>query len=414
MSALQIILLACWLLCFSYFILKSAYFKKRVNTNLALGMFYLKFFAGIVYAKFFAQPHFIDRSDTWRFYKESVSETHYLIHHPIAFFKQLFTHGYDSAGSLFLGYNSYWNDLKSNVMIKAMAVLNLLTDNFYYSHILFFNFFVLIGMVWAIQFFKNLFVTCSEKWLWLACCVPSFVFWSSGVHKDGIIFSLIAGAFYYMHQIQNKRNIQCIIKLGCCIVLIFPLRNYVAFTLLISVLLYYSSQLAAASKKVMFVFHLIGGGLLLLLSAFFPNFNIINTLYQKQLEFLDLQGDSPVVQSAFTPTIQGFFSFLPKAIDLVFLTPHWGDVNKLSTFFAAVETFTFTSLLILFLFFKKNKKIPLLVLSLCCFIAMNYLIIGYTVTFSGSIVRYKSLFMPFVFMYLVTQFDSKKVLSNSY
>src|SRR5205085_4930113 len=109
--------------------------------------FFLKIAAGIAYAKFYTLPRYYSQSDTWRFYRLSLQETKWLKRDPISFVNDLFHSGYQSSGNIFSGQGNYWNDLKSNVIIKLMAIFNVPSLSNYYVDIIFFNFLFLFGLV---------------------------------------------------------------------------------------------------------------------------------------------------------------------------------------------------------------------------------------------------------------------------
>jgi hypothetical protein len=131
-----------------FLISKIPFFRKSaIGKNLLIILFFIKVCAGITYAKFYTLPKYYSGADTWRFYRLSANETNWLLNDPISFTKDLFTYSYSKSGNLFSGENSYWNDLKSNIVIKMMAVINVLTNNSYYTNIIAFNFIFLFGIV---------------------------------------------------------------------------------------------------------------------------------------------------------------------------------------------------------------------------------------------------------------------------
>ncbi|HEX8459770.1 MAG TPA: hypothetical protein VF623_00005, partial [Segetibacter sp.] len=121
------------------------------------GLFLVKILAGLAYAKFYTLPKYYAGADTWRFYRFSLDETKWLLKDPVAFIKDLFVFGYSSSGSMFAGENSYWNDLKSNVPVKLMACMNVITHNSYYTNIILFNFIFFIGLVALFKVFNGIF-----------------------------------------------------------------------------------------------------------------------------------------------------------------------------------------------------------------------------------------------------------------
>src|SRR4030095_14357212 len=121
-----------------------------------------------------------------------------LLKDPVAFVKDLFTYNDDSTGNLFIAKNSYWNQLKSNIIIKILAIVNVFTFKNYYAGVIVFNFFFFFG---CIAFYRLLIEKIKANTLLrivFVFCIPSFLFWCSGLHKDGFIFMATSlSAFYF-------------------------------------------------------------------------------------------------------------------------------------------------------------------------------------------------------------------------
>ena len=176
------------------------------KTGWLTGLFSLKIIAGLVYAWFYLRPAYYATSDTWRYFELSKAETDWLLKDPLAFLQDIFTNGYQQTGNLFLQNNSYWNDLKSNIIIKFLALCNVVTFKNYFADIVFFNFIFFFGPVALYRLTKQLFPV--DKFLLITSIflIPSFLFWCSGIHKDGFIFACIALIlFYFYKQILNRK-----------------------------------------------------------------------------------------------------------------------------------------------------------------------------------------------------------------
>ncbi len=206
MTAIVFIL---YLLLFCLLIPAISFFKNSgLGKGWLTGLFIIKVCAGLAYAWFYSLPAYKPGSDTWRFFDLSISETDLLLHHPWNFIKELFYYGYEKSGNLFEGENSYWNDLKDNMMIKLMALVNVFTFKNYYANIIFFNFLFFFGPV---AFFRIMNRSYQGKKILLIAFVfliPSFLFWCSGIHKDGLIFSAIALIMYFFGQQLIEKRIQ--------------------------------------------------------------------------------------------------------------------------------------------------------------------------------------------------------------
>jgi hypothetical protein len=359
--------------------------------------FYAKIVAGIAYARFYRLPGNYNNSDTWRFYRLSLEETEQLKHNPFSFFKDLFHSGYYTRGNIFSGQNTYWNDLKSNVVIKIMALFNLLTYNSYYTNIILFNFLFIIGLV---AIFKILFVFFPEK-KWPVFCVvfflPSTLFWCSGIHKDGLILSAVGILLYCFNKLIIKEALlkhKLFILLSC--IFIFSLRSYVFFALLPSLLFWYlAARHPGKQFHVFFTIYLPAILFVLIIPYVFPTVNILSFIVEKQQEFLKLQGGSLVKTDPLQPTPFSFILFLPQAIDMAFFQPHPTEIKNLSYVPAIAENiFVILLIIISLLNIPARAAIPPFVICLITFSISILLICGYTVPFSGAVIRYKSLVLP--------------------
>jgi len=363
----------------------------------------------MAYAWFYSLPQYITGSDTWRFFEASKPETDMLLSNPWTFIKDIFHHGYNNgAGNIFNGENSYWNDLKSNVVIKLMAVCNVLTFRHYYSNIILFNFIFLFGPVAFYRVMQQSFP--QKKWLLIITVfmLPSFLFWCSGIHKDGLIFLTLALVIFYFNQLLNSSKLQvgALLIFLCSFALLFALRNIICLLLLPALLTWFLCHRYPNRRPVV-----IGAVYGICIIFFFltpyisPSLNLPAYAAEKQHEFMQLQGGSQIKVQPLQPTFVGFARFLPNALDIALLRPHISEVHNASYLPAILELFLLWFLIGLFILSKKHypengNHIAIIIFCFC--FAFTYLLLsGYTVTFSGAIVRYKSIVLPLMFCPLV-------------
>lgn len=394
---------------FSWLVTRVRFFTKSgLYKPVLIGLFVIKVFAGVVYAWFYSLPQYIAGSDTWRFFEASKAETDFLLNKPFGFFADIFHYGYKDAGNIFTGRDSYWNDLKSNIVIKIMAVCNVFTFKNYYADIVFFNFAFFFGPV---AFYRVMQQAFSDKKIQLVLTVfllPSFIFWCSGVHKDGFIFLSLALLIYYFNQLLNSDKLLIKPLLVCAFsyLLLFAMRNVICLLLLPALLTWFLCA-RFPKRKVLWLTGVYGACLLLFFSSAYitPSVNLPAYAAAKQQEFIILQGGSQIKVKPLQPSFIGFVQFLPTALDIALLRPHISEMRNLSYLPAIVELFLLWFLTGLFLFSKKNypvndKHIALVIFCLC--FAFSYLLLnGYIVTFSGAIVRYKSIVLPLLFCPLI-------------
>ncbi len=389
-----------YLLLFSFIITKISFFNKSGLTNWELiSLFSIKIIAGIAYARFYRLPQYYQGSDTWRFYNLSLEESKWLLHDPLAFIKDLFVYGYSRPGNILGVENSYWNDLKSNVPVKIMAVMNIFTNHNYYTNIILFNFLFLFGLVGLFKVFNNIYP--QKKYLLIAglFLLPSTLFWCSGIHKDGLILSATGLVIYLFYRgLETEFHPRYCILIVVCGLLIFSLRNYVLLALFPALLSWFLSN--KYPKKSLTIFasvYFIGCLLFFLLPIFSESFDLPLYLSLKQKDFMQLQATSVVNLPALVPTFKGFVTFFPYALDMAFLRPHLSEIKNFSYIPAAAEVLLLFGLVAYLVVSQKFKLSQSPVIFFFIFFAMSILLIcGYTIPFSGAIVRYRSFVFPFI------------------
>jgi len=315
---LEAVIFIFYLLLFSYAVISIPFFKNSGIGRLTLALlFIIKVLAGFAYAWFYKLPGYAAGADTWRFYKLSLGEKEWLLTDPVAFIKDLFVHGYQNRGGLFTGENSYWNDLKSNVPVKLLACMNVLTNNSYYTNIIFFNFLYLFGLVGIYKVFSSVFP--AKKWLIIVgvFLLPSTLFWCSGIHKDGLVLSATGLVFYHFYKMMKDRKsiFVHVAAIMLCLILIFTLRNYVALALLPALFCWGFSEKMPRYKLLIFP-----GTYLICLSFFFgiryvfPQFDFPQYIVNKQHEFLQLQGGSSISLQPLLPSLKSFIVFFSNCL----------------------------------------------------------------------------------------------------
>jgi hypothetical protein len=349
----------------------------------------------------------LQTSDTWRYFNLSTAETDWLLKDPIAFLKDIFFYNYTTSGNLFIAHNSYWNNLKDNIIIKIIAVINVFTFKNYYADVIFFNCFFFFG---CIAFYRLLKEKISANTFVLTAfvfCIPSFLFWCSGLHKDGLIFMAIALCIFYFNEWLKRRKlfIKDVAVFIFCALLLFALRNFVLLLLLPALLTWYLCHRFPQKKIV-----IVGVIYCLIIVVFFtagfiyPDANFPAYIINKQNEFRVLGGNSQLQLPVLYPTITSFINFLPVAIDIAFLRPHLTQTLNL-LYLPAIAENIFLFVLIIYSVYKafsKRKQFAFTedakVFIICCFVfaISNLLLMGYTVTLTGAIVRYRSFVLPFI------------------
>ena len=352
--------------------------------------------------------------DTWAYHVESLSEYKLLLTHPLEFFTSIFSSSYEHGYTNFLStHNSWWNDVKANFLIKIMAVFNVLSFGHYYVNVIFICFATMFGpialyRVTADYFRKN------KLAILLACFViPSFLYWTSGLHKEGLIFTALSFIIYstYFTLKDGRITILRVLAVILGIGLILILRNFLILPLLP---VYFAWLLSAKTQwRPSAVYGVvIVSSLIVFFAAKYinPSLDFPQATVTKQQEFMKLGGRSAVAVTTLKPEPKSFLQNFPQSVTLSMIRPYPSDVQHLLSLAAAVEIGVLLLFTLLFLFCHKPFfRFSAFSLFLLCFAVGVMLTIGYTVNVLGAIVRYRSIVLPFLIVPMAARIDWPRV-----
>ncbi len=180
--------------------------------------------------------HFLihDHSDYFGTNRYGIVEYNSMLHTPKLFFTDLFTSNYADNGEFFGSKNSYWNDLRFNIIYKILGLFNIFSRGNIYINTLFFNFFSFIGLVMLYRVFVNIYPEAKKAVIAGCFLLPSTLYFGSGLHKDLIVLlalSVICYALYF--GVKNGFTIKKIIYLILSFGTILFIRNFIAVLFLI-------------------------------------------------------------------------------------------------------------------------------------------------------------------------------------
>jgi uncharacterized membrane protein len=304
--------------------------KSRFITGAGLGtkttvtLFALKVAAGVCLG--LINHFFFKGTNDYDLYnKYGIEENYNLIHHPYRFFTDIFQSNYNDYGEFLGTTHSYWNDLRVNIIVKVLGFLNIFSRGNYYVNSIFFNLFGFFGHVALYRIFKNIF-PCRKTAVIIGCfLLPSTLYFSSGIHKDLIIFAsmglLCYGLYFSFRQHFTAKKITLIIVSFITILLI---RNFVALVLLPFIAAWFMSEKLklkpAMVYGVLILFMLTGT---LFLHYFIPAADPLQMVTKRQEEFLGLPpGSTQYQMDTLHSTVKTFIMATPAAIRHAFISPY--------------------------------------------------------------------------------------------
>ncbi len=377
-------------------------------------LFILKVLAGLTIG--WLSFHFYKANDYWDLNKEGILEYKLLLRNPKEFISNIAYSPYQNKyGHFFNAVGSYWNDLRNNIIIKILAICNLISHGNFYINALIFNIFGFLGCVALYKVFIKAFP--NKHWQTIVCAflIPTTLYFTSGIHKDLIIFTSLSFYIYYLFELVNEEfKLKILIKFIIALIIILLVRNFILIPLIPFSLLYLVSRRLDFNPIKLF-FSFIAVGLVLLVGLdLFSNLDFpFDLLVQRQADFLNLEpGQSQFDMTPLLPTLKSIVMNLPNAFEHVFLRPYIWEDGALFYIPAAIELLFFQGLLILFLFFReKNDDYDwALIWLFVCFSLFMFIIIGLIIPNLGAVVRYKSIYLPFILLPLICSIRWDKLI----
>lgn len=406
------ILFAGYLCFFAWLVTRLGFFKKSGLSNAQLViLFLLKVLAGIFYGwvgNYYGQ--FAYMYDTWGYHYQGIEEYKLLYQSPREYFTNLFQSGYENKfGGFFASADSWWNDLKSNMFIKFLSVIDIFTFGNYYINVIFYAFITFTGPVAMYRVFSDVIPGKKVQILLATFLIPSFAYWTSGIHKDGLAFMAISLISYhiYFSLKENQFKLKRILPIFISLIIILSFRNFLLVMLMPAIIAWVLAYKYEKRKVLIFIAtYLISGILFFTIRYIFPQLDFPQSVVDKQQAFKTLQGNSGIEAPDLKPTVTSFILNMPRALSSTTLRPHPGDVKHILSMAAAIETACLLILFVLFLFLRSNGIHSNTFIWFSVLFSLSILLaIGFTVNFLGAIVRYRSIVLPFLLVPVISLID---------
>lgn len=334
------------------------------------------------------------------FHRESIIEYQLLFNDPKEYIVNIFR--YHNLNSGFLDItDSYWNNLRVNLIIKLLSIFNIFSRCNFFINTIFFNFLIFFGSVHFFKIFIKLFPDGKIILLFVLFLMPSLIYFTSAIHKDGLIFLGLGITCYNLFLlIKTNYSLQRVLWVVVGLSIIFLIRNFVLITLLPAIAVWI---VAEKNKKYLLPIYLLAYiffiGLFFNLGSINARLNLPEYVAKRQMAFLQLadSSHSAININPLSPNFRSFVINSPQALNHTLLRPY--PTEKFSLFYiaSAIEILVYQLLFFLFLLFKsKYKNVDTFIYFGIFFSLTMFLMIGYTIPIIGAIVRYRSIYLPFL------------------
>lgn len=402
----------CWL------ITRLKFFKKSgLGNRVFITLFLIRVICGLVNG--YINLYYYPISDAIEFHKQGLAEYHTLFNNPYGYLTNIFHSNYNNYSNFLESSGSFWNDLRTNIIAKVLSIFNIFSGKNFFINGLFFNFLVFFGAVYFYRVFIKIFP--KHQLIIIICTflLPSVVYFTSGIHRDGLIFLSLSIVIYNIQIIIERKTYlwKNIFLIMIFLGLILLLRNFVFITVVPALIAW-----LIAERLPKFAFLSFAGVYLITIVLFFcsgiifPGLDLPRHVSSKQLEFIELAkyGASAININPLYPTFRSFLSNAPEALNHSLMRPYLTEKFNLLYTPVAIEIFVYEFLFLLFIFFKNKKKANPFTY-FCLFLSISmFLIIGYTIPIIGAIVRYRSIYFPFLLIPIVCHIDWMKIKYSIY
>lgn len=279
-------------------------------------------------------------------------------------------------------------------MVRLSSVVGLLTGGWVHSHTLFYSFFSLVGALFLAGGLARHLPLVRQDYLFAATVLfPSVLAWTSAIMRESPMMLGLGLAVYGTLTLKERRILAGLAPLTLGFLLLILFKTHVALTLTLPVILFLASS---KSQKQVLVVHTLGVTLFLIVVFFTPPGNLILHVVDKKREnFLNVAEVWEARSRVPVPEVpQNPWDAVPKAFHALFntfLQPLPWRVRGIMDGLAVLENILFLVLMSLTLIsWRKLKSMEIsLILFLTGFALWQGLLVGFTTSVAGAIVRYK-------------------------
>lgn len=374
--------------------------------RLLVSFFILKIIVGCLYGYWYSHQ---EHADTWSFHAAGIAEHELLFSDPWQYLTNLFHTDYPGGWkNIFSNQNSDWNDLKDHIMAKIISVMHIFSFANYYVNVVLYSFITFFGYIFLYKALKGFYGNLSKVATFFLFLTPSCLFWTSGIHKDGLVLLLISVMFYQLYQIVQPGGLRFKISmlLLLTIALVLTFRSYVVAAILPpSLALIFCHSRRASPAPVFLVMYTV------LITFFFLSKSLPGKVVNYRMDFQKMTGSSRLEQKSLEPEFGSFITNLPEALDHALLRPFVWEAKGLTELFAGFEVLVFFVMILLALIFHRTVSPRPIDWLMVGFSFSLLIFVGYVVAFAGAIVRYRAIYYMMILVVSGQYFDERKFLS---
>jgi hypothetical protein len=409
---------------FCFLILKLPFFDLGINRKLLIGVFLLK--VGCGYALFYVYTYYYpkrEEADIFKFFDDSKILFNSIYSNPLHYF-QILTgiYWHPEELTVYLSKMKWWYTKiyaeqynESRIMIRLNAFFRLFSLGYFHVHTVFICFLSLSGLTALFRSVSHFNINKIALFVSIFC-IPSVLFWGSGVLKESLVLFLLGYLLYYYLKLTRKVRIQDVLVFLIVLYLLVISKAYIVLCLLPGLAAYF--WVLKTNNKSSFLKFIIVNLLFFLilfnLKIIWPKLDLVHIICFKRGEYIYLaeriNTGSLVAHNYLKFNIWSIIKESPISFFTVLFRPRIFEAKTILILFSAIENLMILLLLILSIWNGGLKKIkdPLL-LCFLNFVILLFTLVGLTTPVLGSIVRYKIPALPFLMIALLMVINNQKL-----
>ncbi len=234
---------------FTFIFIKAPFFRlEGVNRKFLPALLLIKVALGTFIALIYTY-YYPDRlkADVFKYFDDSKIMYEALFDKPLDYLKMLLGMGNDSPyfDNYYTQMNNWYRQYENNIyndshiIIRFNAFVRLFSFGYFSVHTVFMSFIAIAGQTALFKFFRNNTTLLTGPLLLASFLIPSVLFWSSGVLKEGLLFFGMGFLLHFSHKLLHKFNVIAALWVLLSIVLLAYLKFYIMVSLLPLLLAFY-------------------------------------------------------------------------------------------------------------------------------------------------------------------------------
>ncbi len=310
----------------------------------------------------------------------------------------------------------FWTITGSYTVVRFYALTFLFTFGNIYGSVVFMAFISTAGLVLLYRALHSY----ASNFLMLKLvifAIPSVMFWSSGIHKEGIVMAFTGLFIFSLTKLRQYHAgfgfyVLMILLASCAL---YFTRSYILLMLLPGVPAYLLCKKMKVSPVMIFLLVYAVSFILALFIRFnleHNRYTLLQSIYQKQREFVHStqKGDSNIAVKNFEPRLRNLLTIAPEAAGITLVAPLLLSPMKNFQILFALENIVLLLLLLLLIIKTDYAGLiqnPMAVYFIIFSVSLITLI-GIVVPNIGAIIRYRSMALLFIMLPFVLSFKPPK------